>query len=183
MEWLFLILLILMAILAYLWATYNGLIRKKGYVSEAWAQIDVQLKRKANILTNLVDTVKMMSAQESEVLIKIAELRNLLRSNDKANNMKGDQLTMPVVLSLQETYPQLKTNDAYLKIMEEVKDCEAKIAYARTRYNNMVMVYNNALQQFPTVFFARMLNMQPEQSYEISSVERDYADHLRINEL
>ncbi|MCD8500473.1 MAG: LemA family protein [Bacillaceae bacterium] len=167
----------------FIWTSYNGLIRKKNYVKESWSQIDNQLKRKANILANMVDTVKMLGNYESSTLTKITELRTQLRSNDKETAMVANRRIGPMLHAMQESYPQLQGNQGYIRLMDEIKDCENKISYARTRYNNVVTVFNSALMTFPTVFFARMLNFTEEKLYELEQVEREYADNMRIGEL
>lgn len=165
---------------------YNGLVRKRNYIKEAWSSIDVQLKLKTNVLTNLVDTIKMQTKYESETLEKIVGLRRQMLSSDKGEAMKAnDAITrmIPSLYAVSESYPELKSNQSFLKLMEDIKNIEEKIAYARTRYNKTVMEYNTAIQTFPTVIFAGMFGFTKEETYEISEVERENADNLRIRDL
>ena len=165
---------------------YNSLIRKKNYVTEAWASIDVQLKKKANVLTNVVDTLKMQTNYEKETLSKIMSMREKMLTGNKDEVIKANDAIskmMRPIFGLAENYPQLQANSGFLKLMDHIKDVEEKIAYSRTRYNVAVMQYNSSLQTFPTNIFANILKFKPERSYEISAVEREYSDNLRIGDL
>ena len=165
---------------------YNGLVRKKNYIKEAWSSIDVQLKRKTNVLTNLVDTIKMQTKYESETLEKIVGMRAQMLSGKKDEAMAANDKVskmIPSIMAISESYPELKSNQSYLHLMEDIKNVEDKIAYARTRYNMTVTEYNTAIQSFPTSIFAKMLGYTDEKTYEISDVEREYSDNLRISEL
>jgi LemA protein len=166
--------------------SYNSLIRKKNYVKEAWSSIDVQLKKKANILTNVVDTLKMQTNYERETLEKIMSMRNSMLSQNKDEAIRANDSVSKMMASMfavAENYPQLQSNSGFLKLMENIKDVEEKIAYARTRYNTAVMDYNSSLQTFPSNIFAGALHFLPEKSYEISDVEREYSDNMRIGDL
>ena len=183
MRLLIIIILILVFVII---VCYNSLIRKKNYITEAWSSIDVQLKKKANVLTNVVDTLKMQTSYERETLSQIMNMRDKMLSVDKneaiSANDKISKMMSPF-FGLAENYPQLQANTGFLKLMDHVKDVEEKIAYARNRYNIAVMNFNSSLQTFPTNLFARLLKFKPEQSYEISDVEREYSDNLRIGDL
>ena len=180
---------ILIVILILIFVTifyYNSLIRKKNYIKEAWSSIDVQLKKKANVLTNVVETLKMQTNYEKETLSQIMGIRDKMLSSDRAEAISAnDKLSkmMAPIWGLAENYPQLQANSGFLKLMDHIKDVEEKIAYARNRYNISVVNYNSALQTFPSLVLAKLLNFQPEQTYEISEVERDYSDNLKISDL
>lgn len=163
--------------------SYNSLIRKKNYIKEAWSSIDVQLKKKANILTNVVDTLKMQTNYERETLSQIMNMREKMLSSNKNEAITANDKISKMIFGLAENYPQLQANSGFLKLMDHIKDVEEKIAYARNRYNISVMNYNSALETFPTNIFAKLMNFKPEQSYEISDVEREYSDNLRIGDL
>lgn len=183
MKYLFLIiiLLIIWGILA-----YNNMVRKKNYIKEAWASIDVQLKRKTNVLTNLVDTIKMQTKYESETLQKIIGMRASMLSGNKDESMAAnDTLSkmIPSIMAISESYPELKSNQSFLHLMDDVKNVEDKIAYARTRYNTTVVDFNTAIQSFPNSILAKMFGYTVEKVYEISNVEREHSDNLRISEL
>ena len=179
-------LIIVLIVIIIFVASYNSLIRKKNYIKEAWASIDVQLKKKANILTNVVDTLKMQTNYEQETLAKIMNMREKMLSGNKSEaitaNDKISKMMAPI-LGLAENYPQLQANSGFLKLMDHIKDVEEKIAYARSRYNISVMNYNSSLETFPTNILANILKFKPEPSYEISDIEREYADNLRIGDL
>ncbi len=165
---------------------YNGLVRKRNYIKEAWSSIDVQLKLKTNVLTNLVDTIKMQTKYESETLEKIVGLRSKMLSSDKGEAIKANDAIskmIPSLYAVSESYPELKSNQSFLKLMEDIKNVEEKIAYARTRYNKVVTEYNTSIQTFPTVILAGMFGFTKEETYEISKVERENADNLRIKDL
>ncbi|MPM11699.1 hypothetical protein SDC9_58049 [bioreactor metagenome] len=180
------IIIIIAILVIWLIAMYNGLIKKKNYIKEAWATIDVQLKRKTNILTNLVDTIKMQTKYENETLEKIVSMRAKMMSSSKDEAMTANDKVskmIPSIMAISESYPELKSNQSFLHLMEDVKNVEDKIAYARTRYNMTVTNFNTAIQSFPTSILANMLGFTAEKTYEISDVEREYSDNLRISEL
>lgn len=180
------LLIIIVLLVIWLIGTYNSLIRKKNYIKEAWASIDVQLKRKTNILTNLVDTIKMQTKYESETLEKIIGMRSKLLSSNKDEAMEAnDYVTkmIPSIMAVSESYPELKSNQSFLRLMDDIKNVEDKIAYARTRYNTVVVEYNTAVQSFPASIVASMFGHKAESTYEISNTEREQSDNLRISEL
>lgn len=182
--WIFLGIVVVLVL--FVVSMYNGLIRKRNYIKEAWSSIDVQLKLKTNVLTNLVDTIKMQTKYESETLEKIVGLRSVMLSSNKAEAMKAsDAITkmVPSLYAVSESYPELKSNQSFLKLMEDIKNIEEKIAYARTRYNKVVTEYNTAIQTFPSVILAGMFGFKEEETYEIDEVERRNADDLRIKDL
>jgi len=182
--WIFLLIVVILIVAVI--SMYNGLIRKRNYIKEAWSSIDVQLKLKSNVLTNLVDTIKMQTKYESETLEKIVSLRSMLLSSNKGEAMKANDTVskmVPSLFAMSESYPELKSNQSYLKLMEDIKNVEDKIAYARTRYNKTVTEYNTAIQSFPSSILAGMFGFKAEETYEISDVEREYSDNLRISQL
>lgn len=184
MGWI--ILIVVVVLILALIGMYNGIIRKRNYIKEAWSSIDVQLKLKSNVLTNLVDTIKMQTKYESETLEKIINMRSMLLSSNKGEAMKANDTVskmIPSLFAVSESYPELKSNQSFLKLMEDIKNCEDKIAYARTRYNRTVVEYNTSIETFPASIFAGMFKFKTEETYEISDVERDYSDNLRINQL
>ncbi len=165
---------------------YNSLVRKRNYIVEAWASIDVQLKKKANVLTNVVETLRLQTSYEKETLANIMSMRDKMLSSDKTEAISAsDKVSkmMAPIFGLAENYPQLQANAGFLKLMDHIKDVEEKIAYARNRYNVSVMNYNSCLQVFPKNIFAKLFGFKPERSYEISDVEREYSDNLKISDL
>lgn len=182
--WIFLV--IVVVLILFVVAMYNGLVRKRNYIREAWSSIDVQLKLKTNVLKNLVDTIKMQTKYESETLEKIVNLRSAMLSTNKAEAIKAsDAITklVPSLYAVSESYPELRSNQSFLKLMEDIKNIEEKIAYARTRYNKVVTEYNTAIQSFPSVILAGIFGFREEETYEVDEVERKNADDLRISDL
>jgi len=155
-------------------------------IQEAWSGIDVQLKRKANIIPNLVDTLKMQMKFETDVLTKLTQMRTGLTSADRAEAMKAnDAITqlMPTIRATAESYPELGTNKSFLQMMEDIRDCEDKVAYARNRYNVTVANFNMGIVAFPANLVAGMMRLAPEQMFEISADARQDADGMRISQL
>lgn len=150
---------------------YNGLVKERNNVDNEWAQVDNQLQRRANLIGNLVGTVKGITKQESEVFGKIAEAReNLLKAptieakmaaNDKLSNamVSGGLLgTGGRFLNIVEQYPQLKSSENFLRLQDELAGTENRLAIARRDYNNAVTAYNNMRETFPTVIIAGIMN-------------------------
>ncbi len=155
-------------------------------IQEAWSGIDVQLKRKANILPNLVDTLKMQMAFESDVLKQLTAARSGLISGDRVTAMEAnDQITrlMPSIQATAENYPTLGTNASFLQMMSDIRDCEDKVAYARNRYNMAVSRFNMDIQQIPANLVASWMRLQPETMFEISETARQDADNIRISKI
>ena len=167
-------------------ATNNKFRRMQIVVAEAWSGIDVQLKRKANILPNLVDTIKMQMQFESDVLVKLTAARSGLNSSNREEAMKAnDQVNalMPSIRATAEAYPALGTNASFLQMMNDIRDCEDKVTYARNRYNMSVSSYNQSIAVFPASLIAGMIHCTPEKMFEISAVAREEADNIRISKI
>lgn len=156
---------------------YNGLIRLKNKVKNAWAQIDVQLKKRFDLIPNLVDTVKGYAKHEKTVLKEVTEARNMMQ---QAKDVKGkaaaeNQLAgaLKTLFAVSENYPDLKASTNFLQLQEELSGMESKIAYARQFYNDMVMRFNTKIQLFPNNIFANMLNFKEQQFFETADKERE----------
>lgn len=180
--------IIAVAAVLILWyvSAYNRFRRLKVAIQEAWSGIDVQLKRKANLLPNLVDTLKMQMNFESGLLTKLTEARSGLNSADKAEAMRAsDAVTalLPAIRATAENYPELGTNKSFLQMMQDIRDCEDKISYARNRYNMTVARYNMDRQQIPGCFVASSMGLADEPLFEISAGKRKEADEMRIGKL
>lgn len=139
---------------------YNGLVKSRMYTQEAWSQIDVQLKRRTDLIPNLVNTVKGYAKHEKSTLAEVISLRNQLTqvlSGDHQQAMAvSDQLTnsLKSIFALAESYPDLKANQEFGKLMEELTNTENKIAYSRQLFNSSAASYNMKLQQFPSNIIA-----------------------------
>lgn len=165
-------------IAVFIWTLYNGLVTKKLRVDEAWAQIDVQLKRRADLIPGLVETVKGYAKHEEKVFEKVTQARTALmgasspQAKSDANNMLSGALKS--LFAVAEAYPQLRASENFQKFQETYQDTEDKVAYSRQFYNNTVMDYNTALQVFPNVTVAPMLGFKAREFFgnELTQEER-----------
>ena len=153
-------------------AIYNGLVRSKQQTTNAWAQIDVQLKRRYDLIPNLVETVKGYMKFEQETLQKVIDARssamNARGVADKAQAENALTQALGGFFAVAEAYPDLKASANMAQLQEELRSTENKIAYARQFYNDSVMEYNTKLQQFPSNIFAGMFNFKPAELFEIT---------------
>ena len=153
---LWIILAIIVLIVAIYITAYNGLQRAKVYTEESWSQIDVQLKRRNDLIPNLVETVKGYAKHESETLEKVVQLRNQLTeipAGDHEETLKvSNQITdsLKTIFALSENYPDLKANQNFLSLQEELTNTENKIAYSRQLYNSSAAQYDQKLLTFPS---------------------------------
>ncbi|MCD6464587.1 LemA family protein [Candidatus Woesearchaeota archaeon] len=173
MLWLWIILAL---ILVYIIIAYNSLVVKRNRVKNAWSQIDVQLKRRADLIPNLVETVKGYMKHEREVLENITKARAALQQaktvKDKA---KADNViagALKTLFAVAENYPNLKANENFLQLQEELSGIESKIAYARQFYNDSVLDYNNSIKIFPKNIIASIFGFKPEEFFNIPEEER-----------
>ncbi len=157
---------------------YNGLVRLRNQVKNAWAQIDVQLKRRHDLIPNLVETVKGYMTHERATLENVTQARNAAASASgvaeagKAEGRLSQALGQFYVVA--ENYPDLKANQNFLALQEEISSTENKIGFARQFYNDAVMQYNNQIQMFPSNMVAGMFNFQQSEFFEIEvEAERD----------
>ena len=175
--WPLIIVLVILALLViWLIAAYNGLIRRRNQIENAWSQIDVQLKRRHDLIPNLVETVKGYAAHEKETLDAVIKARNAAVAAPTPSTQaaaEGQLLAATRQLfALGEAYPDLKANQNFLALQEELTATEDKVGYARQFYNDSVLDYNNKLQQFPTMFFARMLKFERREYFEADEAAR-----------
>ncbi|NBB95120.1 MAG: LemA family protein [Planctomycetes bacterium] len=174
--------LLLLAIVAV--AVYNRLVQKRVRCEEAWSQIDVQLKRRYDLIPNLVDTVKGYAAHEKETLENVIQARNAavgaqgVQEQAEAENMLSGALRQ--LFALSEAYPNLKANENFAQLQEELTSTENKIAFARQHYNDTVAVYNIAIQQFPNNMIAGPLGFQKREMFEIEDPEQREAPKVEF---
>jgi len=153
-------------------AMYNSLISKRVRCREAWAQIDVQLKRRYDLIPNLVETVKGYAAHEKETLEGVIAARNAAVSADgvaaqaEAENMLTGALKQ--LFALSEAYPNLKANENFAQLQEELTTTENKISFSRQHYNDSVAVYNETRQKVPTNIIAGMFNFKAMEFFELA---------------
>ena len=174
---------IIVAIVGLAIASYNKLIRLQQNVTEAKSGIDVQMKRKANMLGNLLDAVKMQGEFEQSTMQKIVEARAGLMSNDLETKMTADVTASNLFKMVAEAYPTLGTNEGYKELMLGIKDVEDKVGYARNRYNVAVVTYNTVQKTFPTMLFAGLANCSEEKVYELNRAEFEATDNMRIGNM
>ena len=168
--------IVILAIVALVFFLYNDLIRAKMRVSEAFSQIDVQLKRRTDLIPNLIETVKGYATHEKELLENITKARTSLISaksvSDKAVANNQLSQTLKSLFAVAENYPTLKANENFLSLQEELSDTENKIAYSRQFYNSTIMDYNTKIKVFPNVLLANILHFKPADFFEISEKEK-----------
>ena len=164
------------AIVLFIWSTYNGLATGKVRIKEAFSGIDVQLKRRVDLVPNLVETVKGYAKHEKELLEKVTEARtSLMKASSPHEKAQSDNMLTGALKSLfavSENYPDLKASQNFLKLQEELSDIEAKIAYARQFYNTNVRDYNATLANFPSGAIGRGFGFKEEEFFEAEEGER-----------
>jgi LemA protein len=155
---------------------YNGLVIKRNRVQDAWAQIDVQLKRRYDLIPNLIETVRGYMKYEKSTLTQITQLRSSIVSGsvqDKAaanNQLSG---ALKSLFAVAENYPDLKASDTYKNLQDELENTEDKISFVRTSYNDYVLDYNNAIQQFPGNMFASRFGFTKNDFFQAPEGERE----------
>jgi LemA protein len=167
---------IIIVLAVFLWFLYNSIIVAKMRVSEAFSQIDVQLKRRTDLIPNLVETVKGYAKHERELFEKVTEERASLVSakgaQEKAEVNNQLSQTLKSIFAVAENYPDLKASQNFMELQEEISDTEDKIAYARQFYNSNVLDYNTKLKVFPNVIFAKALNFQDAEFFGATDEEK-----------
>lgn len=167
---------IIAAILLFTWVIYNSLITARLRVSEAFSQIDVQLKRRADLIPNLVETVKGYAKHERELFEKVTKERaNLVSAKGAKEKAEvNNQLTetLKSIFAVAENYPDLKASQNFLELQSELSDTENKIAYSRQFYNSNVLSYNTKIKVFPNVLFANVLNFKEEEFFGASEEDK-----------
>ena len=176
MIWLWIVLIVVGILILILILSYNSLVRIRNQVENAWAQIDVQLKRRFDLIPNLIETVKGYAKHEKTVLEEVTKARTAFMGassvKDKARAENMLEGTLKTLFAVSENYPQLRANENFLQLQEELSGTESKIAYSRQHYNDMVLSYNNKVQSFPTQILASMFNFEEKEVYPIPEEER-----------
>jgi LemA protein len=174
-AWIVLTVLIGLGALLLLWfvATYNGLVRLRNHMQEAWAQIDVQLKRRHDLVPNLVETVKGYASHERETLEQVVQARSAAVSAKGVDQQaKAESLlsgALGRLMAIVERYPDLKANQNFLALQEELTSTENKVGFARTFYNDQVRTYNTKIQSIPDNIVAGMFNFKEGAFFELDS--------------
>jgi LemA protein len=172
--WIVLIILIVLVIFAV--SIYNRIVQADNRVGNAWGQIDVQLKKRNDLLPNLVETVKGYAAHEKGVFEQVAKSRQAMMSaktiDDSAEAANMMSAALGRLFAISESYPQLKANENFRVLQEELSAIENKIAYARQFYNDAVLQYNNTIETIPGVFLAGPMGKSKHVYLEIPETER-----------
>lgn len=169
--------LLIVVIVAAVIGIYNRLVTLRNRTENAWSQIDVQLRRRYDLIPNLVETVKGYAAHEKETLELVIQARNSAMSaqtmgeHSQAENALTN--TLKSLFALAEAYPDLKANQNFLMLQEELSGTESKIAYARQFYNDSVMTYNTSQQTFPASMIAGMFGFSPKEYFEIEEAAKE----------
>jgi len=173
------IVLIVVGVLVVIWivSMYNGLIKKKNDVENAFGGMDVQLKKRYNLIPNLIATVKQYMTHERELLTKVTELRGKAMSGDVSTEEKvelDNQITgaMKGIMVAVENYPDLKANTHFLNLQRTMNEVESQISAARRAYNAAVTEFNNGVQMFPSSIMAGMMSLKTKKVFEIPDAER-----------
>ena len=169
---------ILSIVLVFLYfiAVYNSFISKKNQVKEAFATIDTQLKRRYELIPNLVNAVKGATKHEQETLEKVIKARNIAISSDINTREKAENnlsKTLKSIFALSENYPNLKANQNFLELQQELSDTENKLQAARSFYNTVVLDFNTRVSSFPSNIIAKIFNFKEEKFFELDdSIEK-----------
>jgi len=174
-----LIILVAVAVVFILWTVgiYNSLIKLRNRVKNAWSQISVQLKRRHDLIPNLVETAKGYMKHERETLENVVKARNMAMGAQgageaaQAENMLSQSLKS--LFAVVENYPDLKANQNMMQIQEELTSTENRISFARQHYNDSVMTFNNGIQMFPRNIIAGMFNFKEEEFFEVPEEEKE----------
>ena len=171
--WIALIVIVVLVVLII--ALYNGLVVARQKVRNAWSQIDVQLQRRFDLIPNLVESVKGYMTHEKEVLSKVTELRTSWAKassvGEKANLDNELSGALKTIMAVSENYPELKANQNFSELQEELRATENKISFSRQFYNDSVTAYNTKLEVIPTNIIASMFNFKPEELFKAESDE------------
>ena len=160
----------------YLWSLYNALVALKTQIEEAWSQIDVQLKRRADLIPNLVETVKGYAKHEKGVFTEVTKARSALMGAKTLPKMAAasDALSgaLGKLFAIAENYPQLRANENFVHLQKELSDTEDKVAYSRQYYNSVVNDYNTKIRTFPNTLFNEMFGFGEKEFFAANDAER-----------
>lgn len=177
MAWSFLtwVLIVLAVIVLYLIMAYNRIVSYRNRIDNAWSQIDVQLKRRYDLIPNLINTVKGYVKHEKETLRELTEARTRMMSGasmaEKASASNQITQALKTIFAVSENYPNLKANENFKMLQEELAGTESKIAYARQFYNDNVLALNQALQQFPTNIIGSLFSFTAREYFKTAKEE------------
>lgn len=174
LTWILIGVVVLLLLLAI--SYFNRFVRAANRIDNAWAQIDVQLKRRTDLIPNLVETVKGYAAHEKTVLENVTKARAaVMNAKGPQEAMDADNMlsgALKTLFAVSENYPQLKANQNFLQLQDELTHTENKVSFARQFFNDSVLSYNNAIQSFPGVFFAGVYGRRKRDMLTIPEAER-----------
>ena len=175
MGWIILGVVVLLVL--YFIVTYNGLVSCRNKVKDQWSQIEVLLKRRADLIPNLVETVKGYATHEKETFDAVISARaKAMSANTKEDEMKASgELTqaLGILMAISEAYPELKANTNFVSLQNSLQETEDKIAYARQFYNDAVLNYKNKIEMFPSNIVAGMFNFKAEPFFEAEEAAKE----------
>lgn len=171
------IIIILVIVLLVFLSYYNKIIRLENRIDNSWAQIDVQLKRRTDLIPNLMETVKGYMKHEKEVLENVTKARSaIMGAKSPQENIDADNMLTGALKSLfavSENYPDLKANQNFLNLQDELAHTEDKIAYSRQHYNDTVLSFNNTIETFPGIIFAKRMGKKEREMLQIPEADRE----------
>lgn len=175
MKWILIVVLVILVLLVI--STYNNLVKLRNKVKDQWSQIDVLLKRRADLIPNLVETVKGYASHEKETLENVIAARNkVVASKTTEEEIKSNgELTAALgrLMAVSESYPELKANTNFINLQDNLKETEDKIQYARQFYNDSVLNYRNKLEMFPSNIIAGVFGFKPEAFFEADETSKE----------
>ncbi len=181
----YIILGVAVALVGWLVFTFNSLVLGRNRVKEGWADIDVQLKRRYDLIPNLIDSVKGYMKHEQETLSKVTEMRTQAMQGgtvaDRAENENMLTEALKSIFALSENYPDLKANENFIELQRELTDTENKIQAARRFYNSVVRDFNTKIEQFPTNFVARIFGFKVRDFFELTENEKEARKPVKVD--
>ena len=177
MTILIIVLVVVGLLLVWFFATYNSLVQLRNKKDDQWGQIEVQLKRRADLIPNLVETVKGYAKHEGETLENVIKARNTyVAAKTPEEEMKASgEVTQALnkLFALAESYPDLKANENFMSLQNDLKDTEDKVSYARQFYNDTVLTYNNKVQMVPSNIVANIAKFKPAEFFEAGEAAKE----------
>ena len=176
--WILLIVIVIVVIFALIyWGFYNRIIRMENRIDNSWAQIDVQLRRRADLIPNLMETVKGYMKHEKEVLENVTKARTaLMDAKTPQKNIDADNMltgALKTLFAVAENYPDLKANQNFLQLQDELTHTEDKISYSRQHFNDVVLSFNNTIETFPGLWFAKRMNRKTRDMLQIPEASKE----------
>lgn len=175
--WLIIIIVAVVLVALYVISTYNGLVKLRNKVKDQWSQIDVLLKRRSDLIPNLVETVKGYAKHENETLEQVVQARNkFVTAKTTEEEIKADgelSACLGRLMAVSESYPELKANTNFIDLQSNLKETEDKIQYSRQFYNDSVLKYKDKLEMFPSNIVANLFGFKPEAFFEVDEKSKE----------